>query len=220
MTNSWTPTPLAPLLSTPNTTDLANQPSSSNQIQPSASKSIKPIDATSIHRITSGQVVVDLQGAVKELVENSLDAGAGLVGRLLFFFYLAILFSNGWLSVEVRLTNYGLDSITVIDDGSGIAENDWETVGTSNPSLLFFSVYQCDEQLSNITPPNLPLTLTWKNYGRLVLEARRSLHCVEYAKRYSLLTPLWIYANEGVPGNGLDRHVFYCANGDYSPAGW
>jgi hypothetical protein len=42
--------------------------------------SIKPIDKTSIHRITSGQVVIDLQTAVKELVENSLDAGATNLG--------------------------------------------------------------------------------------------------------------------------------------------
>jgi hypothetical protein len=41
---------------------------------------IKPIDSTSIHRITSGQVVIDLQTAVKELLENSLDAGATTIG--------------------------------------------------------------------------------------------------------------------------------------------
>ena len=41
---------------------------------------IKPIDPTSVHRLTSGQVVVDLQTAVKELVENSLDAGASSIG--------------------------------------------------------------------------------------------------------------------------------------------
>jgi DNA mismatch repair protein PMS2 len=35
----------------------------------------KPIDGHSVHRITSGQVVIDLRTAVKELVENSLDAG-------------------------------------------------------------------------------------------------------------------------------------------------
>jgi len=43
--------------------------------------SIKAIDTGSVHRITSGQVVVDLQTAVKELVENSLDAGATTIGN-------------------------------------------------------------------------------------------------------------------------------------------
>jgi DNA mismatch repair protein PMS2 len=42
--------------------------------------SIKAIDTGSVHRITSGQVVVDLQTAIKELVENSLDAGATTIG--------------------------------------------------------------------------------------------------------------------------------------------
>jgi hypothetical protein len=42
---------------------------------------IKPIDKTSIHRITSGQVVIDIQTAVKELIENSLDAGATSIGK-------------------------------------------------------------------------------------------------------------------------------------------
>ena len=41
---------------------------------------IKALDAGSVHKITSGQVVVDLQTAVKELVENSLDAGATNIG--------------------------------------------------------------------------------------------------------------------------------------------
>ena len=47
---------------------------------------IKAIDTSSIHRITSGQVVIDLQTAVKELVENSLDAGATSIGQFFFVF--------------------------------------------------------------------------------------------------------------------------------------
>ncbi|KAJ7641826.1 histidine kinase-like ATPase [Roridomyces roridus] len=68
--------------------------------------SIKAIDKTSIHRITSGQVVIDLQTAVKELVENSLDAGA--------------------TAIEVRFKQYGLTSVEVIDNGSGIPEDNYD----------------------------------------------------------------------------------------------
>jgi hypothetical protein len=52
--------------------------------------SIKPIDKTSIHRITSGQVVIDLQTAVKELVENSLDAGATNLGASSSFLEISL----------------------------------------------------------------------------------------------------------------------------------
>ncbi|KAI6040194.1 DNA mismatch repair protein MutL [Pisolithus marmoratus] len=70
--------------------------------------SIRAIDAHSVHHITSGQVVIDLQSAVKELVENSFDAGA--------------------TAVEVRFQNYGLKSIEVIDNGAGIAPRDYEGI--------------------------------------------------------------------------------------------
>jgi hypothetical protein len=36
---------------------------------------IRRIDKSSVQRICSGQVVVDLATAVKEMVENSLDGG-------------------------------------------------------------------------------------------------------------------------------------------------
>ena len=41
---------------------------------------IQAIDKGSVHRICSGQVVLTLATAVKELVENSLDAGASSIG--------------------------------------------------------------------------------------------------------------------------------------------
>ncbi|KAI0405015.1 hypothetical protein F4802DRAFT_210931 [Xylaria palmicola] len=69
---------------------------------------IKPIEAKTIHQIQSGQVIVDLCSVVKELVENSIDAGA--------------------TNIEVRFKNQGLDSIEVQDNGSGIAKENYETL--------------------------------------------------------------------------------------------
>ncbi|MCJ1431646.1 hypothetical protein MMC27_001001 [Xylographa pallens] len=69
---------------------------------------IKPIEGGSIHKIQSGQVIVDLCSVVKELVENSLDARA--------------------TAIDVRFKNNGLDAIEVQDNGFGIAENDYNTI--------------------------------------------------------------------------------------------
>src|SRR5690349_3007841 len=46
---------------------------------------IKAIDRESVHRICSGQVVLDMATAVKELLENSLDAGSTSIGTFLPF---------------------------------------------------------------------------------------------------------------------------------------
>jgi len=64
------------------------------------SESIKCLPDDSARRIGAGQVVVDIASAVKELVENSLDANA--------------------TSVEIRLTRSGLDAVEVVDNGSGV----------------------------------------------------------------------------------------------------
>ncbi|KAI0025532.1 DNA mismatch repair protein MutL [Xylariomycetidae sp. FL0641] len=69
---------------------------------------IKAIEARSVHQIQSGQVIVDLCSVVKELVENSIDAGA--------------------TNIEVRFKNQGLDSIEVQDNGSGIAKENYDTL--------------------------------------------------------------------------------------------
>lgn len=73
---------------------------------------IKAIQQSSVHQIQSGQVIVDLNSVVKELVENSVDAGA--------------------TSIEVRFRNHGLDAIEVIDNGTGIAPEDYESVGRTS----------------------------------------------------------------------------------------
>ena len=43
---------------------------------------VRPIDKECVHKICSGQVVLTLAVAVKELVENSIDAGATSIGEL------------------------------------------------------------------------------------------------------------------------------------------
>ncbi|KAJ4165377.1 hypothetical protein LMH87_007011 [Akanthomyces muscarius] len=69
---------------------------------------IKQIDGRSVHQIQSGQVIVDLCSVVKELVENSVDAGA--------------------TTIDVRFKNQGLDSIEIQDNGSGISPANYESV--------------------------------------------------------------------------------------------
>ncbi|ACO69396.1 DNA mismatch repair protein-MLH2/PMS1/Pms2 family, partial [Micromonas commoda] len=80
-----------------------DDPAPSTALQKEA-PSIRPIGASSVHRICSGQVVLDLAGAVKELVENALDAGA--------------------TNIEVRLRDHGQDSVEVVDNGCGVKSDD------------------------------------------------------------------------------------------------
>uniref|UniRef100_A0A1D1YJX7 Mismatch repair endonuclease PMS2 n=1 Tax=Anthurium amnicola TaxID=1678845 RepID=A0A1D1YJX7_9ARAE len=67
---------------------------------------IKAIAKGVIHRVCSGQVILDLSAAVKELVENSLDAGA--------------------TSIEISLKEYGEECIKVTDNGCGISPNNFQ----------------------------------------------------------------------------------------------
>ncbi|GAB1290449.1 Mismatch repair endonuclease PMS2 [Apodemus speciosus] len=69
-------------------------------------KAIKPLDGKSVHQICSGQVVLSLSTAVKELIENSIDAGA--------------------TSIDLRLKDYGVDLIEVSDNGCGVEEENFE----------------------------------------------------------------------------------------------
>ncbi|KAL0822689.1 hypothetical protein ABMA28_004709 [Loxostege sticticalis] len=66
---------------------------------------IKAINTDTVHKICSGQVVLSLAVAVKELIENSLDAGA--------------------TNIEIRFKNYGTELIEVSDNGSGVTEDNF-----------------------------------------------------------------------------------------------
>ncbi|XP_061611142.1 mismatch repair endonuclease PMS2 isoform X1 [Phyllopteryx taeniolatus] len=67
---------------------------------------IKAIDKHSVHQICSGQVVLTLATAVKELVENSIDAGA--------------------TNIDVKLKEHGIELVEVSDNGKGVEEANFE----------------------------------------------------------------------------------------------
>lgn len=75
---------------------------------PTNSPTIRPINKGVVHRICAGQVIKDLSSAVKELVENSLDAGA--------------------TSIEIALKEYGEEWFQVVDNGCGISPNNFKVI--------------------------------------------------------------------------------------------
>ncbi|XP_071319622.1 mismatch repair endonuclease PMS2 [Trachinotus anak] len=73
---------------------------------PEPAGAIRAIDKHSVHQICSGQVVLSLATAVKELVENSIDAGA--------------------TNIDVKLKECGAELVEVSDNGKGVEEANFE----------------------------------------------------------------------------------------------
>ena len=69
--------------------------------------SITAIDKESIHQICSGQVILDLSSALKELIENSIDANS--------------------TKIDVTINNYGINCLQD-DNGKGINEEDFQQI--------------------------------------------------------------------------------------------
>jgi DNA mismatch repair protein PMS2 len=79
-------------------------------LNPSPLKSgkISSLSSSDANKLCSGQVILDLATSIKELVENAVDAHA--------------------TSIDVLLEGRGVESITVTDNGTGIAPDDFEHV--------------------------------------------------------------------------------------------
>ncbi|KAF3314119.1 hypothetical protein TWF173_004988 [Orbilia oligospora] len=89
---------------------------------------IKAIEGRSVHQIQSGQVISDgLCSAVKELVENSIDANA--------------------TSIEIRFKNHGLDLIEVSDNGLGISPENFDKLALKH----YTSKLRSYEDLERVT---------------------------------------------------------------------
>lgn len=75
-----------------------------------------------------------MSSAVKELIENGIDAGAKSIGILIFCFNI----------IDIKFHNYGLNGFEVVDDGMGIKEADFDIVakrGTTSKIREFDDIY-------------------------------------------------------------------------------
>ena len=70
---------------------------------------IRPLEGTIRHRLCAGQVCVSIGSCVKELIENSLDANS--------------------TRLQMTFIAHGADLIELVDNGHGIAEEDFDKIG-------------------------------------------------------------------------------------------
>ncbi|XP_016070709.1 PREDICTED: PMS1 protein homolog 1 isoform X2 [Miniopterus natalensis] len=88
---------------------------------------MKQLPAATVRLLSSSQIITSVVSVVKELIENSLDAGA--------------------TSIDVKLENYGFDKIEVRDNGEGIKASDAPVMAMK----YYTSKINSHEDLENLT---------------------------------------------------------------------
>lgn len=88
---------------------------------------MKQLPAATVRLLSSSQTITSVVSVVKELIENSLDAGA--------------------TSIEVKLENYGFDKIEIRDNGEGIKAVDVPVMAVK----YYTSKISSHEDLGNLT---------------------------------------------------------------------
>ncbi|KAB5577397.1 hypothetical protein PHYPO_G00209470 [Pangasianodon hypophthalmus] len=87
---------------------------------------MKALPPDTVRLLSSSQVIASVVNVVKELIENSLDAGSS--------------------NLEIKLENYGLDRIEVRDNGSGIKAADAPVMAVKH----YTSKISCHEDLERL----------------------------------------------------------------------
>ena len=88
-----------------------------NSHAPKIRASIQPLEESAINRIAAGEVVERPASAVKELVENAIDAGA--------------------TRIEVSFVGSGADELKVMDNGMGMDAEDLELCIEPHHAIVF-----------------------------------------------------------------------------------
>eukprot|EP01071_Lankesteria_metandrocarpae_P007273 Lankesteria_metandrocarpae@DN4632_c0_g1_i7.p1 len=89
---------------------------------------LKRLGTATAQRLCTSQVVHTLDGCVKELLDNALDAGA--------------------TAIEVVLTQSGLSRIEVRDNGQGIKQSDFQSIAAPHSTSKIFSFDDIESSLS------------------------------------------------------------------------
>ncbi|KAF7709157.1 PMS1 protein homolog 1 isoform X1 [Silurus meridionalis] len=87
---------------------------------------MKALPPDTVRLLSSSQVITSVVNVVKELIENSLDAGSS--------------------NLEIKLENYGMDRIEVRDNGSGIKAADAPVMAVKH----YTSKISCHEDLQHL----------------------------------------------------------------------
>ncbi|XP_065525974.1 PMS1 protein homolog 1 isoform X4 [Lathamus discolor] len=88
---------------------------------------MKQLPAETVRLLSSSQVITSVVSVVKELIENSLDAGA--------------------TNIDIKLENYGFNKIEVRDNGNGIKVADVPVMAIKH----YTSKISCSEDLERLT---------------------------------------------------------------------